>query len=107
MAIDMVRGYGMIPYGYGLYGYGLTLTGENDGEIAPLTVNATPQPLAGSAGVSAAIVPLTVNATPQPLAGSAGVSAAIVPAEVVVTGADVRGLVPAGTLTFRTKVEHG
>jgi len=85
MAIDMVRGYGMIPYGYGLYGYGLTLTGENDGEIAPLTVNATPQPLAGSAGVSAAIVP----------------------AEVVVTGADVRGLVPAGTLTFRTKVEHG
>jgi len=79
------RGYGRIPYGRGLYGRAMTVEGDAD----------------------ATVTPLDLDLEAQQLGGSAGVSAAIVPAEVVVTGADVRGLVPAGTLTFRTKVEHG
>lgn len=66
----------MIPYGYGLYGYGLTLTGENDGEIAPLTVNATPQPLAGSAGVTADAQPYDLLAL-QSGQATAGVAAEV------------------------------
>lgn len=50
MPIGLIHGYGMIPYGGGLYGRAMTVAGDADAEVPPITLPLTAQSLTGTSG---------------------------------------------------------
>ena len=50
------RGFGYVPFGYGLFGLAMTIEGDNEAEVTPLDLDLEAQQLGGTSGVSAEIV---------------------------------------------------